>query len=158
VFDTAVTRLFPVETTDLAAVATALSVAAFTLPLAALTLEVRLDKAVDRSSIWVEYWPFASVLSVLSSCWIFESWSETADTPFCLTFTFFKSWIEVLRLAASVQTAGVLLVLLQAVSNAAAITHAAANPLQRVAIISAECNIPVIPASPALGKSLRAAS
>jgi hypothetical protein len=95
VFDTAVTRLFPVETTDPAAEATALSVAAFTLPLAALTLEVRLDKAVDRSSIWVEYWPFASVLSVLSSCWIFESWSETAEMPFCLTFTFFKSWIEV---------------------------------------------------------------
>ena len=63
--------------------------------------------------------------------------------PFCLTFTFFKSWIEVLRLDASVQTAGLLLVvLLQAVSNAAAITHAAASPLHRVPIISAECNIP----------------
>ena len=67
-FDTAVTRLFPVETTGPAAEAAALSVAVFTLALAALTLEVRLDKAVDRSSIWVEYWPFGSVLSVLSSC------------------------------------------------------------------------------------------
>jgi len=55
VFDTAVTRLFPVETTDPTAEATALSVAAFTLALAAFTPEVRLDKAVDRSSIWVEY-------------------------------------------------------------------------------------------------------
>ena len=49
-FDTAVTRLFPVETTDPAAEATALSVAVFTLALAALTLEIRLDKVVDRSS------------------------------------------------------------------------------------------------------------
>jgi hypothetical protein len=57
--------LIPVETTDPTAEATALSVAAFTLALAALTPEVRLDKAVDRSSIWVEYWPFASVLSLL---------------------------------------------------------------------------------------------
>ena len=61
----------------------------------------------------MEYWPFASVLSVLSSCWIFESWSETAETPFSLTFTFFKSCTEVLRLPASVQTAGLLLLLLQ---------------------------------------------
>ena len=76
-FDTAVTRLFPVETTDPAAEATALSVAAFTLPLAVLTLEVRLDKAVDRSSIWVEYWPFASVLSVLSSCSIHPALGES---------------------------------------------------------------------------------
>jgi amidohydrolase len=55
VFDTAVTRLFPAVTTDLAAVATALSVPVFTLPLAALTLELRPDKAFDMSSIWVEY-------------------------------------------------------------------------------------------------------
>jgi len=51
VFDTAVTRLFPAETTDLDAAATALSVPVFTLPLAALTLELRLDKAFDKSSI-----------------------------------------------------------------------------------------------------------
>ena len=93
----------------------------------------------------MEYWPFASVFSVLNCCWIFESWSETAETPFSLTFTFFKSCTEVLRLAASVQTAGLLLLLLllllQAVSNAAAITHAAASPLHRVPVTSAECNI-----------------
>jgi hypothetical protein len=57
VFDTAVTRLFPAETTGTAAAATALSAPVFTLPLAAVTLELRLDKALDRSSIWVEYWP-----------------------------------------------------------------------------------------------------
>jgi hypothetical protein len=57
VFDTAVTRLFPAETTGPAAAATALSAPVFTLPLAAVTLELRLDKALDRSSIWVEYWP-----------------------------------------------------------------------------------------------------
>jgi hypothetical protein len=51
VFDTAVTRLFPAETTDPVAEATALSVPVFTLALAALTLELRLDKAFDRSSI-----------------------------------------------------------------------------------------------------------
>jgi hypothetical protein len=153
-----VTRLFPAETTDPAAEATALSVPMFTLLLAALTLELRLDKAFDRSSIWVEYWPFASVLSPLNCCSIFESWSEIAETPFSLTFTFFKSCTEVLRLAASVQTAGLLVVLLQAVSNAAAITHAAASPLHRVAITSAECNIPVRAASPALGESLPAAA
>jgi hypothetical protein len=78
----------------------------FTLALAAVTLELRLDKAVDKSPIWVEYWPFASVLSVLSCCSIFESWSEIAEAPFSLTFTFFKSCTEALRLAASVQTAG----------------------------------------------------
>lgn len=49
--DTAETRLFPVVTTAPADEATAVSVAPFALALAALTLELKPDKAVDRALI-----------------------------------------------------------------------------------------------------------
>ncbi len=51
VFDTAVTRLLPAVTTECPAEATAPSVPAFTLDLAALRLVRRLDRAFDRPVI-----------------------------------------------------------------------------------------------------------
>ncbi len=96
----------------------------------------------------------------MSCCWIFVSWSETAESPFALTFVFFRSCTEVLRLARSVQRADfalalalalplallvpvpvpvVVVLLLQAVRNAAAMMPATASSLYRLAVMPAEC-------------------
>ena len=55
--DTAETRLFPAVTTCPADEATAVSVPPFRLSLAAVRLEPKPDKALDRALIWVENWP-----------------------------------------------------------------------------------------------------
>jgi hypothetical protein len=57
VLDTAETRLFPAVTTTPADAATEVSVPPPGLSFAALTLELKPDKAVDRVLIWVAYWP-----------------------------------------------------------------------------------------------------
>lgn len=158
-FDTVVTRRLPAVTTVPADEATPLSVPPFRLLLAALRLVPRPDKAVCRSLIWVEYWPAAADLSMLSCCSIFVSWAEIAEMPLALTFVVFRSVIDCLRLVRLVQTADLvlpltltlllglllplvlllLLLVLQAVRNAAAIAHTAASALHRHAIMPAEC-------------------
>jgi len=120
----------------------------------------------------VEYWFPASALTVFSWSWIFVNWSETAETPFVLTLTFFRSSTEFLRPVTLEQTAAVLLLvglllalllvgllplvlLLQPVRNAAAATPATASALHCLAIIPEQCRIPVPAASPAPGEGQR---
>ena len=116
----------------------------------------------------MEYWFPASALTVFSWSWIFVNWSETAETPFVLTLTFFRSSTEFLRPVTLEQRADLLLLLvlllvlllllvpllllLQPASNAAVATHATASALHCVAIIPAGCRIPVPAASPAPGE------
>jgi hypothetical protein len=102
------------------------------------------------------------------------SWSEIAETPFVLTFVFFRSNTEFLRLVTLEQRAAllvvlvlallvlgllllVLLLLLQPARNAAATAHATASPLHCLAIMPAECRIRVLAASPAPGEGQRRA-
>ena len=120
----------------------------------------------------MEYWFPASALTVFSWSWIFVNWSETAETPFVLTLTFFRSSTEFLRPVTLEQTAAVLLLvglllalllvgllplvlLLQPVRNAAAATPATASALHCLAIIPEQCRIPVPAASPAPGEGQR---
>lgn len=158
-------RLLPAVTTVPADEATAVSVPPFRLLLAALRLVPRPDKAVCRLLIWVEYWPAAADLSILSCCSIFVNWAEIAEMPLALTFVFFRSAIDPLRPSRLVQTSDLvlplmlalalllalllllvllllLLLVLQAVRNAAAIAHTAASTLHRHAIMLAECVVP----------------
>lgn len=130
----------------------------------------------------MEYWFPASALTVFSSSWIFVNWAETAEMPFALTLTFFRSSTEFLRLVTLEQTAAVLLLLglllallllpvglllalvllvgllllvLQPARNAAAATPATASALHCLAIIPEQCRIPVPAASPAPGEGQR---
>ena len=165
--------MLPAVTTVPADEATAVSVPPFRLLLAALRLVPRPDKAVDMSLIWVEYWPAAADLSMLSCCSIFVNWAEIAEMPLALTFVFFRSATDPLRPSRLVHTSDLvlmlalalllalllplvllllLLVLLQAVRNAAAIAHTAASTLHRHAIMLAECVVPVSAASPVKGE------
>jgi len=106
------TRLFPAVTTAPADVATEVSVPLFRLFLAAVRLEPRVDKALDRALIWGENWPCASDLTVFRLSWIFVNWSEIAERPFAVTFVCFRSDREVLRLATLEQRAGLLVLVL----------------------------------------------
>ncbi len=114
--------------------------------------------------IWVEYWPAAADLSILSCCSIFVNWAEIAEMPAALTFVFFRSATDPLRPSRLVQTSDLvptlalllllglllalvllllLLLVLQAVRNAAAIAHTAASTLHRHEIMPAECVVPL---------------